>query len=131
MNRPGQSLPIYAVIAVSALSGALASAVVQRTAVAASLPTPVQDPALTNLAKFVQVDPSGNVAIVGTQVSIKGTSVTVSGSSSTAVGSGGTTSLTGTSVSVAGTAATSVTGANVTVNGSGQTAIKGSVVTIN
>jgi hypothetical protein len=63
-------MPIFAVIAVSALSGALASAVVERAAVAAT--ATVQDPALSNLLKSVSVDSAGNVTIKGTQVQISG-----------------------------------------------------------
>jgi hypothetical protein len=94
-----RSMPIVAVIAVSAVSGALASAVVERAAVAAT--ATVQDPALTNLLKYVSVDPAGNVTIKGTQVQISGD------------------------------ATVSVKGATVNVQGSAQTAIKGGIVTLN
>lgn len=94
-----RSMPIIAVIAVSALSGALTSAVVERAAVAAT--ATVQDPALTNLLRYVSVDQAGNVTIKGTQVQINGD------------------------------ATVSVKGTTVNVQGSAQTAIKGAIVTIN
>jgi hypothetical protein len=68
-----KTVPLAAVIIVSALSGALASAVVGRTAIAATAaaPTPTPDPRLTNLLNYVTVDASGNVTIKASNVSIK------------------------------------------------------------
>lgn len=94
MKRSLKTMPVVAVIVVSAFSGAVASAVVERAAVAAT--ATVQDPALTNLLKHVSVDPGGNVTIKGTEVqisgdatvSVKGTAVTVQGSSQTAIKGG-------------------------------------------
>ena len=100
MNLSFRAMPMLAVIAVSALSGALASAVVERAASAATAPT-AQDPQLTNLLKYVSVDSAGDVAIKGTQIQICGyTTVTVQASM----------------VSVQGAGQTSIKGAIVTIN---------------
>ena len=115
-------MPILAVIAVSALSGALASALVGRTAMAVTLPT-VQDPRVTTLIKYVSVDDSGNIALNGSQITITGSSVQIKSS--------GAASLGGTTTSVTGTASTSVTGGQMSVTGAATTAIKGGLVVIN
>ena len=84
MNAPTRTLPLLAVIAVAALSGAIASSVVEHAAFAATI-TPVQDPELTTLLKYVKVDAGGNVTINGTNVSIKGSSVNVQGAAQTSI----------------------------------------------
>ena len=122
MNQSRRPMPILAVIAVSALSGALASALVGRTAMAVTLPT-VQDPRVTTLIKYVSVDDSGNIALNGSQITITGSSVQIKSS--------GAASLGGTTTSVTGTASTSVTGGQMSVTGAATTAIKGGVVVIN
>ena len=122
MNQSRRPMPILAVIAVSALSGALASALVGRTAMAVTLPT-VQDPRVTTLIKYVSVDDSGNIALNGSQITITGSSVQIKSS--------GAASLGGTTTSVTGTASTSVTGGQMSVTGAATTAIKGGLVVIN
>jgi len=122
VNQSRRPMPILAVIAVSALSGALASALVGRTAMAVTLPT-VQDPRVTTLIKYVSVDDSGNIALNGSQITITGSSVQIKSS--------GAASLGGTTTSVTGTASTSVTGGQMSVTGAATTAIKGGVVVIN
>ena len=129
MNQARRPLPILAVIAVSALSGALASAAVGRAAMAVTLPI-VQDPRVTTLVKYVSVDDSGNIALNGSQITINGTSVQIKSSGAASL-QGTTTSVTGTSVSVTGTATASVSGAQTSLNGSGQTVITGGLVRIN
>lgn len=52
------------------MSGALVSALMERAAVAANGPS-AQDPQLTTLLKYVSVDPSGNVAIKGGNITIQ------------------------------------------------------------
>jgi len=122
VNQSRRPMPILAVIAVSALSGALASALVGRTAMAVTLPT-VQDPRVTTLIKYVSVDDSGNIALNGSQITITGSSVQIKSS--------GAASLGGTTTSVTGTASTSVTGGQMSVTGAATTAIKGGLVVIN
>ena len=108
MKPSFRSMPILAVIAVSALGGALTSAVVERAAVAAT--ATVQDPALTNLLKYVSIDASGNVTIKGGNIKIQST--------------GNIDAQAAASVSIKGAA-------NALVQGGGTTAIKGALVTIN
>jgi hypothetical protein len=107
-------MPILAVIAVSALSGALASALVGRTAMAVTLPT-VQDPRVTTLIKYVSVDDSGNIALNGSQITITGTTVQIKASGNASL-QGSNTSVTGTSTSLTGQGVTSIKGALVTIN---------------
>ena len=114
MNQPRRPLPILAVIAVSALSGALASALVGRTAMAVTLPT-VQDPRVTTLIKYVSVDDSGNIALNGSQITITGTTVQIKASGNASL-QGSNTSVTGTSTSLMGQGVTSIKGALVTIN---------------
>jgi len=105
---------IVAVIAVAAFSGALASVVVERAAIAAVVPSvqnpqlTVQNPQLTNLLKYITVDSSGNVTIKGTQISIQGTTVQISGQASA-----------------------QISAPSASLEGSGTTVIKGGIVTIN
>jgi hypothetical protein len=114
VNQPRRPLPILAVIAVSALSGALASALVGRTAMAVTLPT-VQDPRVTTLIKYVSVDDSGNIALNGSQITITGTTVQIKASGNASL-QGSNTSVTGTSTSLMGQGVTSIKGALVTIN---------------
>jgi hypothetical protein len=114
MSPSTRTIPIVAVIAVAAFSGALASAVVERAAVAATVPSvqnpqlTVQNPQLTNLLKYITVDSSGNVTIKGTQISIQGTTVQISGQASA-----------------------QISAPSASLEGSGTTVIKGAIVTIN
>jgi hypothetical protein len=78
-------LPLLAVIAVSALSGAIASTVVEHAANAATLTPVQQDPELTNLLKYIKVGAAGDVTINGTNVLIKGSSVNVQGAAQTTI----------------------------------------------
>jgi hypothetical protein len=80
-----RTLPLLAVIAVAALSGAIASTVVEHAAYAATLTAVQQDPELTNLLKYVKVDAAGNVTINAANVSIKGSSVSVQGAAQTVI----------------------------------------------
>ena len=114
MNQSRRPMPILAVIAVSALSGALASALVGRTAMAVTLPT-VQDPRVTTLIKYVSVDDSGNIALNGSQITITGTTVQIKASGNASL-QGSNTSVTGTSTSLTGQGVTSIKGALVTIN---------------
>jgi hypothetical protein len=108
MNAPTKNVPIAAIIVVAALSGALASAVVDHAAFAASLPTTTsatiaeQDPRLTALLKYVSVDGSGNVTIQGAKVTINPSQqftvhtpqVQIEANSTASITSGGTMELT-------------------------------------
>jgi biopolymer transport protein ExbD len=114
VNQSRRPMPILAVIAVSALSGALASALVGRTAMAVTLPT-VQDPRVTTLIKYVSVDDSGNIALNGSQITITGTTVQIKASGNASL-QGSNTSVTGTSTSLTGQGVTSIKGALVTIN---------------
>jgi hypothetical protein len=112
MNPPTRTLPLLAVIAVSAFSGALASAVVEHAAAAATLVPAVtvvqQDPDVTTLLKYVKVDAAGNVTINGGGISIKGSSVQITAQ--------GPATLQGSTVSVQGSGITTIAGSIVMLN---------------
>jgi len=114
VNQARRPLPILAVIAVSALSGALASAAVGRAAMAVTLPI-VQDPRVTTLIKYVAVDDSGNITLTGGQITITGSSVQIKSSGAASL-QGTTTSVSGTQTSLIGAAQTVIKGALVTIN---------------
>ena len=105
MNFRSRTLPLVGVIAVSALSGAFASAVVERAAVAAT-PAPL-DPRLTTLLNAIKVDDAGDVTIKGLNVSVQGTTVKINAQ---------TTTLEGTQTTVQGSATAIIKGAIVKIN---------------
>jgi hypothetical protein len=108
MNHPTRTIPLVAVIAVAALSGALAGAVVDRAAVAAPVMAVQQDPRLTRLLQYISVDSSGDVTVKGSRIRIQGTTVQINASTSA--------SLQGVITTVQGEATTTIRGAIVRIN---------------
>lgn len=138
MNPSTRTIPIIAVIAVAALSGALVSAIVERAAVAANAPS-AQDPQLTTLLKYVSVDASGNITIKGGDIKIQSSgnffvnpsgNVTIKGQA-IAIESSQNINLKSGHIDISATSSATLQGmSNALVQSNGATAIKGSTVTI-
>jgi hypothetical protein len=138
MNSSLRTMPILAVIAVAALSGALTSAIIERAAIAATAPS-AQDPQLTTLLKYVAVDSAGNVTIKGGNLNIQSTgnlsmqnnNLTIASQGTVTIKAGtGATVQGGTTLDIKGGATTSVTGPMVSINGAATTAIQGAALTL-
>jgi large exoprotein involved in heme utilization and adhesion len=138
MNPSTRTIPIIAVIAVAALSGALVSVAVERAAVAASAPS-AQDPQLTMLLKYVSVDASGNITIKGGDIKIQNSgnffvnpsgNVTIKGQA-IAIESSQNINLKSGKIDISATSSATLQGmSSALVQSNGATAIKGGTVTI-